>query len=224
MDGKSQMKKIILCVLILLVSVNVFATDIDITLLIKAANKKDANSQFQLAICYFNGEGVIQDDNQAIFWCQKAAEQGLVEAQFVLGECYQYGEGVPQNHTEAVKWYKLAAKKGYAPAQVNLGICYYYGYGVSLNPKKGVYWFQKAADQGDTLGQAFLGNDFTIGKGGPQNYQLAYMWYLIGLSLSTEADVVESFKAALINIEFRLTEAQIAEARQMAIEWKEKHK
>lgn len=182
------MKKILLCVFILLMSVNVFASNVDIKQLTEAANKGDA------------------------------------EAQFYLGFCFAYGDGVEQDYKQAIYWYTKAAEQDFIPAQIELGICYYYGYGVALNPKQGVYWFQKAAGQGDTHGQALLGNDFTIGKGGSQNYQLAYMWYFIGLSLSTETDVVESFKAALKNIEFRLTDTEIAEAKQMAAEWLENFK
>lgn len=180
------MKKIVLCIFILLVGVNVFARPVDIKQLTEAANQGNAHAQYQLGYCYFYGEG-----------------------------------GVPQDYQQAVYWYQKAADQEFAPAQVKLGLCYYYGDGASLNPEQGVYWFLKAAEQGDTLGQALLGNDLTIGKGRPQNYQLAYMWYFIGLSQATKANVAKSFKKALKNIEFRLTAAEITEAKQMAAEWLE---
>jgi TPR repeat protein len=37
---------------------------------------------------YDNGEGVLQDDKEAIKWYQKAAEQGHASAQFSLGVMY----------------------------------------------------------------------------------------------------------------------------------------
>ena len=37
---------------------------------------------------YANGRGVEQDDEQAVFWYRKAAEQGHASAQFNLGWMY----------------------------------------------------------------------------------------------------------------------------------------
>jgi len=58
---------------------------------------------------YHNGEGVQQDDVEAVKWCRQAAEQGDRSAQNYLGYSYQYGEGVPQDDEEAEKWYRRAA-------------------------------------------------------------------------------------------------------------------
>ena len=46
----------------------------------KAAEQGDVQAQFNLAICYYNGQGVSKDLKQAIYWYQKAAGQGFVEA------------------------------------------------------------------------------------------------------------------------------------------------
>jgi TPR repeat protein len=37
---------------------------------------------------YAFGKGVLKDDKQAVYWYQKAAEQGLAEAQYNLGAMY----------------------------------------------------------------------------------------------------------------------------------------
>ena len=52
------------------------------------AAKGDANAQFNLAIMYTNGEGVLQDYKQAFKWFTKAAEQGEALAQFNVGVMY----------------------------------------------------------------------------------------------------------------------------------------
>ena len=45
---------------------------------------------------YATGEGVPQDDAEAVRWFRLAAEQGDARAQFNLGVRYDTGEGVPQ--------------------------------------------------------------------------------------------------------------------------------
>jgi TPR repeat protein len=64
-------------------------TPTDIATLRVRANAGDADAQTSLAIAYFNGEGIPQDDAQAMLWFRKAAEQGDADAQFNLGAIYE---------------------------------------------------------------------------------------------------------------------------------------
>ena len=45
------------------------------------AEQGDAEAQFNLGVMYANGEGVTQDDKEAVKWYRLAAEQGNAEAQ-----------------------------------------------------------------------------------------------------------------------------------------------
>ena len=58
---------------------------------------------------YDNGEGVPEDDRQAVFWYRKAADQGNASAQLNLGLMYANGEGVPEDYVRAYAWGNLAA-------------------------------------------------------------------------------------------------------------------
>ena len=80
------------------------------------AEQGDAMAQFNLGLCYDNGEGVDQNYAEAAKWYRKAAEQGVALAQYNLGQCYYNGIGVTQNYAEAVKWYRKAAEQGHAMA------------------------------------------------------------------------------------------------------------
>jgi len=71
---------------------------------------------------YANGQGVPQNDQEAMKWFRLAAEQGYVFAQYYLGYMYAEGQGVPQNDQEAMKWFRLAAEQGDAKAQAALGV------------------------------------------------------------------------------------------------------
>ena len=57
-----------------------------------------ANAQYNLGLAYDNGQGVPQDDAQAVAWFRKAAEQGDANAQHNLGYAYANGQGVPQDN------------------------------------------------------------------------------------------------------------------------------
>ena len=115
-----------IAVFALLLSVNVAADFYDGVAAYKAGDYKtafnefkplaeqgDADVQFILGVMYKNGQGVLQDDKEAVKWYTKAAEQGVAAAQFNLGVMYDTGEGVLQDDKEAVKWYTKAAEQGY---------------------------------------------------------------------------------------------------------------
>jgi TPR repeat protein len=72
------------------------------------AEQGDAEAQCTLGFLYRKGQGVPQDDAQALAWTRKAAEQGHAEAQFNLGVFYRLGQGVPLDLREAVKWSTVA--------------------------------------------------------------------------------------------------------------------
>ena len=76
---------------------------------------------------YVEGQGVRQDDAQAVQWYRKAAEQGDAKAQSNLGLMYYNGQGVRQDYIQAVQWYRKAAEQGLADAQYNLGVAYVKG-------------------------------------------------------------------------------------------------
>ena len=94
------------------------------------AEQGDADAQFNLGVMYDIGQGVLQDDAEAVRWYRLAAEQGDATAQYNLGNMYANGEGVLKDAAEAVRWYRLAAEQGDATAQFNLGVSYDNGEGV----------------------------------------------------------------------------------------------
>jgi len=118
---------------------------------------------------YKDGQGVPQNDKEAIKWYQKSADQGHAKAQFNLGVMYENGQCVPQSDKEAVKWYQKAADQGLAIAQFNLGVMYGNARGVTQSNKQAVKWYQKAAEQGIANAQLSLGAMLAIGRGVPQS-------------------------------------------------------
>ena len=83
-----------------------------------------AEAQYSIGVKYDTGEGVPQDDAEAVIWYRRAAEQGHAGAQYSLGRMYDIGRGAPEDDAEAVRWYRLAAEQGDVSAQYNLGVMY----------------------------------------------------------------------------------------------------
>ena len=121
------------------------------------AEQGEANVQLNLGVMYANGQGVKQDDVEAVKWYRKAAEQGYAKAQFNLGNMYANGQGVKQDDVEAVKWYRKAAEQGNANAQMILGTVYFLGKGVQFNKALAKEWFGKACDNGYQDGCEYYG-------------------------------------------------------------------
>ena len=144
--------------------------------LLAKATQGDAKAQNDLGVCYYNGDGVEQDYEKAVYWFTKAAEEGLVEAQNNLGLLY-YGEGGWQDYEKAVYWLTKAAEQGHASAQNNLGFHYRNGYGVKKDEVKAVEWYTKAAKQDRASAQYNLGYCYYHGYGVEKDYEKAVYWY-----------------------------------------------
>ena len=84
------------------------------------AQEGNAAAQYELGMCYFAGNGVLQDYQKAAYWFRKAAQQGDMYAQYAIGACYLEGKGVEANISNAIEWYKKSAIKGYVVAQCDI--------------------------------------------------------------------------------------------------------
>lgn len=83
---------------------------------------------------------------KAIYWNERAAENGSVSAQYWLGQRYVDvdGDGQPIDYNKARYWWEQAAAKGDLLAPLDLGIMYYLGEGTPVDYVKAEYWLDKA--------------------------------------------------------------------------------
>ena len=109
-----------------------------IKLLLKKAQKGDANAQFK----------VEQNYQKALKWLKLSAEQKYPEAQFKLGQIHRKGRGVPRDYKQALEWYELAANQGHPKAQFNLGVMYDQEQGLPHNIVGAHKWYSLAGEQG----------------------------------------------------------------------------
>lgn len=140
-------------------------------------NDDNPDAQYQLGLTYEEGNGVAQDDAQAVYWYRKAAEQGHALAQSNLASMYWTGRGVTQDDVQSAAWLQKAAEQGLSSAQGALGTFYAGGRGVAQDDVQAVSWLHKAAEQGDVMAQADLGTMFRLGRGVAQSDVQAAAWW-----------------------------------------------
>jgi TPR repeat protein len=130
-------------------------------LLTPLANSGNPAAQHQLAMLYYMGQGVPEDENQAIYLWKKAAAQGSIDSMFQLGSAFLFGSQaakiVPDPDREAAIWYFQAASAGHAEAQYHLGLLFLAGKGVISSKVESARWMKKAAAQGHLEAKKALG-------------------------------------------------------------------
>ena len=143
------------------------------------ARRGDVMAQYDLGECYYNGDGVAQDFEKAVYWFRLAANRGLAVAQYELGTCYFAGAGVAQDQQVAVSWFQKAAEKDLRIAQYTLGVCYCNGTGIALDQETGIYWIRRSADLGFGIAQYVLASIFynrgTAGDAGSYAEAVKYL-------------------------------------------------
>lgn len=112
-------------------------------------------AQYEVAICYQEGDGVSQDFAEALKYLHKAATNPKPwgAAFFSLGDCYYMGIGTPINYEESFKWYF----KGAAPpngvvsdddttaeCMYRVGYAYLTGKGIQQDGNQAINWLTKA--------------------------------------------------------------------------------
>ena len=120
----------------------------------KSAEEGYDSGMCALAWCYHDGEGVQEDQEQAMAWFQKAYElhgDAAGDAANGIGLIY-HGQ---KNYVKQVEWYKKSAEEGYDWGMSNLGMCYRDGAGVQEDQEQAIAWYQKAYElHGDAAGNA----------------------------------------------------------------------
>lgn len=142
------------------------------------AEAGNSHAQVALGIMYDYGQGVEQDDEEAMKWYIRAAEQGIPLVQHDVGVKYFQGLGVEQDYLEAAKWWELSANAGLADSQFNLGLLYYRGLGLEQDYTRAAELFRKAAEQGHSHAQYSLAVMYAFGNSMEKDYTEALKWFM----------------------------------------------
>lgn len=164
-----------------------------VPLLKEAANLGSAESQYNLAVCLFEGLGTQSDAKKANEWLLKSAQQNYANAQFKLAYSYADGRGIEQDSRKAFSWFLKAAENGDEEAQFIIVGMYKAGQGTEKNLDQMLHWAKVLAKRK---------NPRDLRKSGritSARYNLALI-YLNG-EQSIKPDLVESYKWLLLTNE-----------------------
>ncbi|HSJ01896.1 MAG TPA: tetratricopeptide repeat protein, partial [Verrucomicrobium sp.] len=157
---------------------NIGEREFDAAALKQLAERGNADAQFELGIRYLGGEGLDKDEQKAVEWLTRAADQEKLEAMNALGTMNEEGVGFPKDEKKAFEWYEKAAKYGFPLAQQNLSQCYEMGKGVEKNQAEANKWLERAAHQDFAPSQAMYAFKLERGLGLDKNTRSAAEWYL----------------------------------------------
>ncbi|MDX2236312.1 MAG: toll/interleukin-1 receptor domain-containing protein [Hyphomonadaceae bacterium] len=123
-------------------------------LLRRAADQGYLPAQVALAGLYRDGRGAVRDAQEAMRWCQQAAEGGSPAGLRCVGVLYETGEGVGQDFERARAQYEIAAELGDAEAARRLAGLYERGEGGPADLTRARALYLRAADLGDAEARA----------------------------------------------------------------------
>lgn len=147
----------------------------------KAAEKKYAPAQYELAECLMSGKGCKKSAEEAFLAYKQAAEQGEPRAVYALARCYHLGLGTARDNKKAAAGYLKAARLGNAVAMYNAGALLQRGAdGLPKDAQGALKWYTSAAEQGYTPAFYALGDCYNLGIGTEVNRVKAAEYYQKG--------------------------------------------
>ena len=200
------------------------------------AQRGNAKAQEALGGMYKRGEGVPQDNAEALVWFEMAnsertgliafnrsdfakalrifkplADRGQVLAEYVLGLMYANGQGVPPDFGKAMALHRKAADQGEAKAQFSVGVMYFKGLGTKVDHAEAFKWYTRAANQGDPAAQYNLGAMYDKGDAVKRDPVKAAALYTLAATARLRAAA-----AAKRQLAKSMTAAQLAQAEKEA--------
>ena len=112
-------------------------------LLVKAAEKEYGYAQYLLAMNFF--DLYSENNKEALFWLEKAANNDEPEALFQLGVYYSEGNDL----AKSIKYYQRAAELNHADAALELSYIYDEGVIVEQDDDKALFFLKKSAELGN---------------------------------------------------------------------------
>ena len=124
------------------------------------AENGDAKAQFLIGSIYYIGDedyGISADQQKALYWYTKAANNDIADAQCLVGEYYRQ----KNEFVEALKWYEKAKDLGHPSGKYNYGLIKYglIKYAKIQSPEeleKAIFWIKEARDDGLQTAKEFI--------------------------------------------------------------------
>jgi uncharacterized protein len=141
-----------------------------------ASDAGDSDAQVNLGYLYARGQGVAQNQQEALRLYLASAKQGNTEGMNAVGFKYRYGSGVAIDLPRAMHWFCRAAVSGDPRGLNNLGIVYHEGAGVPRDADEARRLWRQAAERGNPNAMANLGGALFFGPEPPIDKQEGASW------------------------------------------------
>ena len=210
-----------------------------------AAELGSVDAQYELALLYKNGDGIIKDAKACHKWLLSAAQNGHVEAQFLVAEQYYYGNPIQMDKKAAAVWYQKAANAKHPDATFCLGLCYLNGEGVPRDDELAQKYFEQAEKLGSKKYADYLAKqseqelikraaeikndlDFSMGKG----CAVCFLGVILTMIVSTLCvlcflswfGVILCLLCSVCGVYITIhTATKIDEPKKRIMKWKESH-
>lgn len=135
----------------------------------------DASCQICLADCYSFYQ-VEENLPLAVYWFQRAAEQGSGYACRSLGKLYDYEDWDGHDRKKALDWFMKGAAWEDGECLFELGRRSLEGDGVDQDAENGAKFLQRAAQLGNDEAQNLLGICYILGTGVEKDPEAAVAW------------------------------------------------
>ena len=83
----------------------------------KAVDQGHPQGIYELAVAYYTGEGIEEDEQLAVELFRRAAEKNVPAAAYMLGDCLLDGIGVAMDRAQALEWLVRASELGHRGAR-----------------------------------------------------------------------------------------------------------
>lgn len=179
----------------------------------KAAQSDDA---FAVEFGHVLSSGVVftRDNYEAVAWFRIAADRGNLEGAFALARSYFHGEGVARDLSVAASMYLESAERGFVPSMIAISDMFLDGVGVSQDFVSAHKWLNLAVAR------------LPYERFQPQEVAAVFdsSWMSRSELQSANDEYDESYRqliaARRIQLEAKMTREQIAQAQDLAREWK----
>ena len=196
-----------------------------IPLIRQAAEKGNAEAQYNLGVSYQQGIEVHASDSLANVWFLKSARQGWKDGQYKVAYSYATGRGWTKDDKQAFFWSVKCAEQKDPECIFNVVNCYLEGRGTDKNLDSMLAWATRLALLNNpenlqlsgqiTSARANLAKMFRDGDNVKKDLVKSYTWFLIyneskrDFSILVQQQNIENIKA----IEKQLTQSDRDKAR-----------
>lgn len=154
----------------------------------KAAKQGDPDGMAMLAMLYYFGEGVEENDKKALELVESAVKKDSSFGKAVLAWMYYDGVAVEEDLEKALALATDAAEQEESSAQGLLAIMYLNGYGVNRNPETAEGWARRASEQCNEFGWFVLGSLYMDGVEVEKDLPMAWAY----MDLANSKNVADS--------------------------------